>query len=703
MVGDNAMTSTLTSGTGGATGPDMLIPAGAVSLPVISDPTDPSLLNVHPLAYGVLTNGDIAVVGEADTEFPVVQATVSLFDSTGSLLWREPLAGIVSRTATTVLTAAVATLPTGQFWVGLNVQDGLAPLDDAPHHQLTFTRYAQDGTNSVDPFPAHPTTSNLTAIGLPDGGAYFFSGNLFAGRGLGPLYQHPPAPTYVYAYSAANTFIAFDGSNGVLEHYASPYDFGALWNFTTGDANPATATAIAAIGGGRAALVWTDTTGESFLAIADTVAQTLSTPLMINQGGPSGPDHVVALWDGTFVVQLPGEYETFDSTGATGGGWHGIDTTLEGLNLDGQVFGIGVDSSGNFFERAYTIGSVSTSQTGSDTVSTSDATYTVPAGVTTIHLTGADQTVTGNNAGDTFWSNDTGNVLIGGTGNDTFHLGRGGDWATGDGGNDTFAFAAIPWAGGHITDFSAGDMLDLSVLMSTTSDTGTDGFADGYLKITADSSGNAQVWADYHIPGNDGWWLVETLDGVAPSSLTHTGDVITVGSSSSGGGGPTDVSTAAPNYTAPASVTAITLAGSQQTIDASATNGVTINSNDSGNVLTGGPGDDTFHLGRGGDTVTGGAGADTFAYAAIPWAGGTITDFNAAQGDKVDLTGLLANASFTGSDPFAAGYLKYGADVSGNAQILADYNLPGNDGWWLVATLDGVSTSSLHYANGMIT
>ena len=76
------MTSTLTSGTGGATGPDMLIPAGAVSLPVISDPTDPSLLNVHPLAYGVLTNGDIAVVGEADTEFPVVQATVSLFDST---------------------------------------------------------------------------------------------------------------------------------------------------------------------------------------------------------------------------------------------------------------------------------------------------------------------------------------------------------------------------------------------------------------------------------------------------------------------------------------------------------------------------------------------------------------------------------------------------------------------------------------------
>jgi hypothetical protein len=668
------MTSMLTSGNGGAVagatgvakGPDVLILAGAASLPVVSDPTDPSLFSVRPLASGVLTNGDIVVVGEADTVLAVAQTTVSLFDSTGSLLWREPLGDGVSRSVATVLTAAVAPLPTGQFWVGLNVQDSLAPFDSA-RNQATFTRYAPDGTSSADPFPMNTTTPDLTGIGLPDGGAFFLSDHLFAGLGGSRLFRGPPAVTYVYAYTAANTFAAFDGSNGVLWNYASPYDFGPLWNFTTGDANPATATAIAAIGGGRAALVWTDATGASFLAIADTVAHSLSTPLLINQGDAAGPDHVVALWDGTFVVQLPGQYETFDTTGAIGGGWHAADTTLLGLNLYGQVFGLGVDSSGGYFERAYTIGSVGTSQTGT--------------------------------TGQTFTSDNNGDHWVGTAGNDTFNLGRGGDYVTGNGGDDTYKFAQIPWAGGHITDFNAGDALDLTGLMSTTSDTGANGFADGYLKITADSSGNAQVWADYHLPGNDGWWLVETLDGVAPSSLQHAGDVISFGSSP----GATDVTTAAPSFTAPASVKTITLTGSQQTIDASATNGVTINSNDSGNVLIGGPGDDTFHLGRGGDQVTGGGGADTFAYAAIPWAGGAITDFNAAQGDKLDLTGLLAQASFTGPDPFAAGYLKFTTDGGGNAQLWADYNQPTNIGWWLVATLDGVQTSSLHYSGGMIT
>jgi hypothetical protein len=335
-------------------------------------------------------------------------------------------------------------------------------------------------------------------------------------------------------------------------------------------------------------------------------------------------------------------------------------------------------------------------------VYTAAPSYAAPAGVTTIYLQGSSQGVYANNAGDTIWSNDTGNYLFGGTGNDVFHLGRGGDWAAGGGGNDTFAFAGIPWAGGHITDFGGGDVLDLTGLMSTTADGGSDGFADGYLAITGDGQGDAQVWAQYGV--SSGWWLVVTLQGVAPSSLQHSGDVITVGSLSGAGagGGPTDISTADAHYTAPSSVTSITLTGSQQYIDASATNGVTINSTDSGNVLIGGPGNDVFHLGRGGDWVAGGAGADTFAYASTPWVGGGITDFNAAEGDRIDVSGLLQSSGYGGSDPFADGFLKLTSDSSGNAQLWSDMNQPGNSGWWLVATLDGVSTSSLHYAGGLI-
>jgi Ca2+-binding RTX toxin-like protein len=157
----------------------------------------------------------------------------------------------------------------------------------------------------------------------------------------------------------------------------------------------------------------------------------------------------------------------------------------------------------------------------------SKASYTAPDGVTAIHLTGANQTIHANNGGDTIWSDDTHNTLIGGTGNDTFHIGRAGDTVTGGGGNDTFAYAEVPWGGSHITDFQSGDVIDLTGLMQTTHDTGSDGFADGYLRIASDSSGNAQISANYNLPGNDSWWVVATLDHVAASSLHTHGAFVT--------------------------------------------------------------------------------------------------------------------------------------------------------------------------------
>jgi beta-glucanase (GH16 family) len=162
-------------------------------------------------------------------------------------------------------------------------------------------------------------------------------------------------------------------------------------------------------------------------------------------------------------------------------------------------------------------------------VSVSDAVYNAPAGVTSITLTGSWQTVTGNPAGDTFQSNDSGNVLIGGSGNDTFVMGRGGDAATGGGGSDTFVFQGTPWAAGHITDFDPGhDRIDLTGLLSASHYTGSDPVGDGYVRISADADGNAQVWSnlDPVAPGY-GWWLVTTLDHVAAASVHVNGAFIT--------------------------------------------------------------------------------------------------------------------------------------------------------------------------------
>jgi Ca2+-binding RTX toxin-like protein len=126
-------------------------------------------------------------------------------------------------------------------------------------------------------------------------------------------------------------------------------------------------------------------------------------------------------------------------------------------------------------------------------------------------------------SGQAYWDDNNGDWVTGTSGNDTFNLGRGGDHVTGNGGNDTFVFHETPWNGGHITDFSAGDTLDLSGMLAGDGYTGGDAVAEGYLAVTADSAGEAQIWS--HLNGQ--WWLVDTLDHVAPSSLHVNGAFIT--------------------------------------------------------------------------------------------------------------------------------------------------------------------------------
>jgi hypothetical protein len=399
--------------------------------------------------------------------------------------------------------------------------------------------------------------------------------------------------------------------------------------------------------------------------------------------------HLVATLDGVAAsaVQVQGDI-VLTGTGSTGGGGGG-----------GGTGGGGTGGGGT--------------GGGGTAVSTSASPYTAPAGVTDITLTGSQQTVHGNDAGDTFHSNNTGNYLYGGLGNDTFDLGRGGDWATGGGGNDVFAFAGTPWAPGGVTDFNAGDKVDLTGLLQASGYTGSDPVGAGYIKITDDGAGDAQIWSNLDkVQSGMGWWLVTTLQHVAPTQVQAQGDTIVMaGSGGTGGGGGgtgggtggggTAVSTSASPYTVPAGVTDITLTGSQQTVYGNGA-GDTFHSNNTGNSLFGGAGNDTFDLGRGGDWATGGGGNDVFAFAETPWAGGHITDFN--TGDKIDLTGLLARSGYTGSNAIGDGYVKITDDGRGDAQIWSDLDkVQSGLGWWVVTTLDHVTASSLHMSGAFIT
>ncbi len=160
-------------------------------------------------------------------------------------------------------------------------------------------------------------------------------------------------------------------------------------------------------------------------------------------------------------------------------------------------------------------------------VETSDASYTAPAGVTTIVLTGsAAQTVTANNLGDTIASNDAGSTIVGGSANDTLIAGHGADVLTGGGGSDSFVFNVLPWNAGHITDFNPSmDVLDLHGIFAGFGYSGGDPVGDGYLNFVADGAGNTKVYVEPQGPGTTIPILVTTLDHVVPSAL-HQGDYL---------------------------------------------------------------------------------------------------------------------------------------------------------------------------------
>jgi serralysin len=103
----------------------------------------------------------------------------------------------------------------------------------------------------------------------------------------------------------------------------------------------------------------------------------------------------------------------------------------------------------------------------------------------------------------------------------------------------------------------------------------------------------------------------------------------------------------------------------------------TLAGGDDTDTLTGGAGADTLTGGNHKDTLTGGTGTDRFVYTAISDSlvgtyADRITDFSHAQGDKIDLSAIDANAGTAGDQAFTfigtalysgvAGQLRYYSD-----------------------------------------
>lgn len=256
-----------------------------------------------------------------------------------------------------------------------------------------------------------------------------------------------------------------------------------------------------------------------------------------------------------------------------------------------------------------------------------------------------------------------GATLTGGSGADTLNASQGSDRLTGGGGADTFVFKGLPWNAGHITDFQVGtDKLNISALYAN-GYSGANPVADGYVSLASDGAGGTRVLLDSDGPGgaNSLKFVITTLDGVAPSSLTSATLI---------GGAPA---------TAPGA------AGQVQT------------SPYPGATLTGGSGADTLNASQGADWLTGGGGADSFVFKAPPWSAGHVTDFTPGV-DVLDLRALFAASRYSGSNPVAEGYLSFAADGAGGTRVMFDSDGPGGANPWpiTITTLDRVLPGALH-------
>jgi microcystin-dependent protein len=328
--------------------------------------------------------------------------------------------------------------------------------------------------------------------------------------------------------------------------------------------------------------------------------------------------------------------------------------------LDG---GAGADSlNGGAGNDTYVIdnaGDSITELSGTDTVQTSLASYTLGAGLERLTGTvGTNQSLTGN-AGA--------NTITGSTGNDTLDGGTGADSLNGGAGNDTYI---VNNAGVMITDASGTDIVQTNLVSYTlgtglenlagTSGTGQTLTGNTVANIITGGSGASTLIG---LAGNDtldGGTGADSMDGGADDDtyvVNNAGDTIIDAS------GTDTVQTALASYT---------LAADLEILAGTVNIGQALTGNTGDNTITGEHGNDTLDGGTGADSLNGGLGNDTYV---IDNAGDTITD---ASGTDTVQTSLASYTLGAGLE-ILTGTIGTNQSLTGNAGANTITGSSGND------------------------
>jgi Ca2+-binding RTX toxin-like protein len=328
---------------------------------------------------------------------------------------------------------------------------------------------------------------------------------------------------------------------------------------------------------------------------------------------------------------------------------------------------------------------------GVDTVYSSALAYTLGANIENGVITGfwgVPSLLTGNGLNNNLvGSTNENDTLDGGVGNDTLDGGGNGfeDTLIGGDGNDTFYTHSIydtvveSAGGGTDTVIDTVGHFSLSFRGDNVENLKTTYTGTAYL------FGNDLNNAITGFTGNDslsGWIGNDTLNGGAGSDTMTGGtgnDTYYVDDAND----TVIENTSEGTDTVITSLGGYTLAANVENLKTTISSGANLVGNELNNAITGGAGNDTINGGGGNDKLTGGLGADTFHFDGT---GGrdTITDFSAAQGDRIQVAININGLNLSG-----------GADLIARATDAADgavINLGGSN----TVKLVGVFVHDLH-------
>jgi Ca2+-binding RTX toxin-like protein len=381
-------------------------------------------------------------------------------------------------------------------------------------------------------------------------------------------------------------------------------------------------------------------------------------------------------------------------------GWAGDDILYGGAGADTLYGGAGndvygVDNAGDSVTE--------TAGTATDTVQ-SWISYTLGNNVEKLQLLGtAALNGTGNALGNTLQGNGAANRLNGGAGVDTLSGGAGNDTYGVDNAGDSvveYAGAGLDTVQSAVSHTLAANVENLALTGTAAIDgagnglantlqgnsaanrlnggTGVDTLAggDGNDTYVVDNSGDVvtetntaaaqidtiQSWSAYTLGAN-----VENLRLLATGSVNGTGNalnnILYAGAGNNVLDGGAGIDTVSYAYAAAGITAGLATTAAQATAGSGNDTLLGVENLTGGNysdTLTGNGGSNVLVGGLGKDTLVGGLGADIFKFNtaaetnAVAALGDLIQDFNASQGDKINLSAIDANSALAGDQAFTA-------------------------------------------------